>query len=1331
MRAPSNFVSMLKLAQIRILALLGLWIGIGDVPASWASCDLFPGVERTYSSSLGTANRPWAAPGESIEVAHRVCDTEGAPPASQGSDNIVTVAFLDPGMTGASLIVLSDDCDEGLKARVAQCAAGKAVDEAVCLEVPSESLESRENGRFRFPFPDSTRVHGDEGWAGPARIAVSDRSADLPCKLARLSCNEIQGTSICVDKFFQDYGACDTGTRPTTFQHFTALPRPNSFSAGCFQSEEICEASESSLRLAADPEGNLFLPVDWSGILAEQDDFPVPRIVRSVIQSPFPFSIPDEVFVGSFTADGGPLPPIFSPLFDPNGVGSPDKVVFFGSADAPYTILRFARRFGVCTGGSDEGRMCEVDVDCPGSRAICERACAGSPEDLCVRDSDCGAQGPCGELFDPSMLGEGPGVPALPKQPLEIPAPPTGVCQFAQDRECTRDADCSAFGNPNDICVHWALEAGDAVPLDGILETEDLWAFTFEEWLDEVDRNGDGDTDDTVVTIRPRSTGVLQKMELHPACVGSPGGGRSTLRLVRGGFDFPAVVAEGRKVAFLEPEEDFGAGCDMDAVPDGDIAGVALSVAAVGDPEIFVSRWAAVDLAPKLDGNALALSQVAATGNAVAFARFDEAEASADLYPDAVLDDVVLGLVDESGSSEVFCPAGQVATANGKAAFLRPEDPGADGSADCPVGPLNEDGDATDNVVQLLRRDPVSALWRVQNLGLAATAVDLSSSWIAALADEAGQPGVGNGDGDSLDQVLHIRSLAEPLEAQPWINLGLAADRLVLDDDILVFRVSEVAQGQDLNGNAEAEDLLHVAAAGVGGPQWLDPAIDFVLGEEEVLCPGTDQRVRLLAYTKPSDQWAPGAVGLHVFNAAHTGGQFPASVAVEVGQSVYPCDSDACHPDKPFHVQGYEVRFLTDEAEQQEDLDGDDAPDDLVLQIYDFCADIPRTVGAVDIAALDARNPLAPRTSLVPAEVLVQRTGRCMQPVPACPSGDSDCCPRGSSLSRVGQEMKCVYASPTSCVAQDDGTSADCAEVGNGNVSCVARAVSVSVSAVDSDADGEIDATGDCDETGLLGSCVDGAQCRRAKRTSPLATGEVRITDVLGQHDVRVQSIEGACRTAGLAGASVNEGSAVATRWRISEPGFDGSTSLRLKDRFGLHEVVVRKPLRLLRAAQELDKNQKRASLNSNDHLCYQVREIRPEKRSRDLTLAGADGDSAGYQLRRLRQLCLPASIGIQQEVPAQSAWACYRAKLAGPANKGAWTDDEINVLDGFGSHKLRLGADRDICVRAQVSQASLQGPTPTPAPPTPTPASPTPTPDLGPGPGPVSPQPASADFRR
>ena len=1273
---------MLIRSQIRMLVLTSLFFWMsGVVPAS-ASCDLFPGVERTYSSALGSANRPWAAPGESIEVRHRACDTEGAPPALEGRDNLVTVAFLDPELTGASLVIVSDQCDAALEDRVSRCQAAKGVDEAVCVEVPGGALENLGGGEFRFPFPDTAEITGGAGWAGPARIAVTDRSADLPCKLARLSCDRMEGTSICVDQFFEDDGACDASTAATTFNHFTALPRPNSFSAGCFQSEEICEASEPVLRLAADPQGNLFLPVDWSGVLAEQDDFPVPRIVRAAIHSPIPFSIPDEIFVGSFTADGGRLPPIFTPLFDASGLDPTDKVVFFGSADAPYTILRFARRFGSCRGGSDEERLCEMDIDCPGRGAICELACLQDSSELCSRDSDCGAAGPCGALFDPAALREGLAGLEMPRHPLAIPMPPSGVCQFAQDQKCRTDAECTALGNPADLCVHWALEAGDAVPLDGILETEELWAFTFEEWLDEVDRNGDGDNADTVVTIRSRSTGVLHDLGLHPACPGPSGGGRATLRLMRGGFDFPAVVVEGHQMAFLEPESGYGVGCDMDLVPDGDRDGVLVSVAQLGTEEVFLSRWAAADLNMEIDGNALALSPIEGMGQAIAFARFDETEASSDLYPDGVLGDVVLGLVDELGNTKIFCPAGQVATANGAAVFLRPEDGASAGTPDCMAGPLNGDGDTADTIVQLLRRDPGDLSWRVRNLELAATAVDLSSSWIAALADESGQFGVGNADGDSLDQVVHIRSLAEPLQAQPWINLGYAADRLHLDDDILVFRVPEADHGADLNENEESESLLFVAVAGAGDPLMLEPAVDFVLGEEETLCPGTDDPVRLLAYTTPTQEWSPGAVALRVFNAAHVGGQFPAVVPAVTGESVYVCDSDACHPDKPFHVEGHEVRFLTDEAIQQEDLDGDGSMDDLVLQIYDFCADRPRTVGAIDLAALDVRNPLSEPNSLVSGEVLVQRTGRCMQPAPSCLIGDPQCCPRGSSLSRVDQEMACIYASPSNC-----SVDADCGIVANATVSCITRAVTVAVSAEDTDGDGVLDAVDSCDENALLGSCIDGAQCRKAAEALRAPPGEATLRDALGTHTVLVSSIDAACRTAGLAGASVNDPAAMATRWRIRESGFDKVRGVRIKDRFGVHELTIRRPSRLLRSAQNA---KSKHTLSSNDHLCYRVRENKPEARVRSLTLEGVGGERAAYQVRRLRQICLPATFDTQGKVPSSAAWACYQTKTPkGRANR-PWSTDSEEVVDGFGSHDLRLGADREICVRARVSQATL-----------------------------------------
>lgn len=41
---------------------------------SHGACNLIPGTEKTFSATLGSTNRPYAAPGERLELALRPCD---------------------------------------------------------------------------------------------------------------------------------------------------------------------------------------------------------------------------------------------------------------------------------------------------------------------------------------------------------------------------------------------------------------------------------------------------------------------------------------------------------------------------------------------------------------------------------------------------------------------------------------------------------------------------------------------------------------------------------------------------------------------------------------------------------------------------------------------------------------------------------------------------------------------------------------------------------------------------------------------------------------------------------------------------------------------------------------------------------------------------------------------------------------------------------------------------------------------------------------------------------------------------------------------------------
>src|SRR5262249_28176844 len=171
--------------------------------------------------------------------------------------------------------------------------------------------------------------------------------------------------------------------------------------------------------------GNLLLPFNWQGILVNQSTVPVPRILRGTLKSPVPVSVPSQTFLGSFTPEGGHLPPIFAP--QPDASTAPDAISLFGSADAPLTALRIANHRGGCPAGQNAGQDCSIDADCPGSS--CLDACAGGTKDggSCSSDADCPG-GLCGQLFDPSLLVKlsKSGGPVV--VPRVVPGFP-GICQ--------------------------------------------------------------------------------------------------------------------------------------------------------------------------------------------------------------------------------------------------------------------------------------------------------------------------------------------------------------------------------------------------------------------------------------------------------------------------------------------------------------------------------------------------------------------------------------------------------------------------------------------------------------------------------------------------------------------------------------------------------------------------------------------------------------------------------------------------------------------------------------------------------------------------------------
>jgi hypothetical protein len=298
-------------------------------------------------------------------------------------------------------------------------------------------------------------------------------------------------------------------------------------------------------------------------------------------------------------------------------------------------------------------------------------------------------------------------------------------------------------------------------------------------------------------------------------------------------------------------------------------------------------------------------------------------------------------------------------------------------------------------------------------------------SWLGALVSENQQgAGVLNGDGDAADAVVHVRGLNPPTG---WRNLGLAADSLDVNGNLAAFLVPEKAQGAvSLNGDGDLDDRVvhvHDAAAGPNGTTTNLglAAEDFVLGAPTIVDCGAGPTLRQVLAMRVSET-AQGAGSLngdgdtiddvlYVYAydvAAHAG------TLIATMQAVTPCRLPACDPRFPYRVTGDTVTFLTLEAEQGADLNGDGDMTDLILQHLDVCTGIvaPITVvdpdkqsgdpmddhddGSVVVATPGGRCVLGAQTLLVPASCLVDAdcpAGATCQPAPivtATPPSDID-----------------------------------------------------------------------------------------------------------------------------------------------------------------------------------------------------------------------------------------------------------------------------------------------------------------------------------------------------
>ncbi|MFN8545343.1 MAG: hypothetical protein U0807_14200 [Candidatus Binatia bacterium] len=555
------------MSRAGLVALLLMVVGAARARAS---CDAIPGPVGAFRGALGLVDRPFARPGDPIELRlDPACHRASAGFSPTASRHAVTFVFTPPNGARHAVVVRAD-CT-GFAAAVRRCEAALAGGTATCLAAGPDALAivDRDGARrLRIRFPDTAALVGggdpDRTLTGPVAIAVTRVDDPLPCALAAQPCAEQLGLTACVDALYLEDGAC--GTIPgDPFAHFTALPPANDYGAICTEPAPPCTGEARAIRFTTDALGNLLVPIDWRRVLVRRSDVPVARLLRGSTPleafegSGTPIRLPATRFLGSFSLDGRVLPPIFEPQLDPS---DPGALVLFGSADAPATVLRIARAT-TCTGGANAGTACRDDTACAGAR--------------------CG-----GGLFDfSSRFAAGVGPIVLRR----------GACVGGSRAAaaCGGDTDC-----PGGQCGSFAAAAHDPVPLDGITETDQTFAFVVAEALAGADLNGDGDLRDDVVELVDRATGTI-------APIGDIAPGRAAVRVSEPPFSRPALAAAGDIVAFLEPEALEG---NRDANGDGDATDLILRVFRL-DGSLAIPASAGLtltaDAAPLVGGQSLAV----------------------------------------------------------------------------------------------------------------------------------------------------------------------------------------------------------------------------------------------------------------------------------------------------------------------------------------------------------------------------------------------------------------------------------------------------------------------------------------------------------------------------------------------------------------------------------------------------------------------------------------------------------------------------------------------------------------------------------------------------
>src|SRR5262249_23215314 len=161
----------------------------GRLQPARACCNVIPTADPTFSAALGSTTRPFAGPGESVEIALRSCDSGSPGLDLTASNQVVTIVFTPP--SGArNAVVLAANCS-ALGSRIATCGGQLGGGTASCVQVDpvgdplALAVTDAQHLRFRFPDTDPQLLPAGDArtLTGPATIAVTRASDALPCQL--------------------------------------------------------------------------------------------------------------------------------------------------------------------------------------------------------------------------------------------------------------------------------------------------------------------------------------------------------------------------------------------------------------------------------------------------------------------------------------------------------------------------------------------------------------------------------------------------------------------------------------------------------------------------------------------------------------------------------------------------------------------------------------------------------------------------------------------------------------------------------------------------------------------------------------------------------------------------------------------------------------------------------------------------------------------------------------------------------------------------------------------------------------------------------------------